>query len=128
MAQTDTNPSLYNQFEIWRFAAPMGKGPAVIKYVLVVSKTDTLTFDKEPYLTVLPLYFAHFQSQMMPSQVQLPFIRGGENSLHELPYDCLVGTHGVFTTRKKNLAEKISFLNDDIQQQVKKQLRERLDL
>lgn len=105
----------------------MGNAPPII-YVLIISQTDTLNLYREPYVTALPLYPATFQGQMMPSQIQLPFLSGGEGTLHQLPFDCLIGTHGIITINKGNLGEKLSYLNDDIQKQVQEQLRERLGL
>lgn len=127
MATTDTNPFLCKQFEIWKLKAPLGKELPIL-FVLVISKTDTLNFHKEPYFTALPLYPALFQGQMLPQQVQLPFIRGGQDSLHDLPFDCLVGTHALVTLDKRNLLHKVAYLNEEIQKQTQKQIRERLAL
>lgn len=127
MALTDTNPSLCKQFELWKLRFPVGNAPPII-YVLIISQTDTLNFHREPYVTALPLYPAAFQGQMMPTQIQLPFLRGGEDTLHQLPFDCLIGTHGIVTINKKNLGEKLAYLNNDLQKQVQEQLRERLGL
>ncbi len=127
MEQTATNPSLCKQFEIWKLKFPIGTHSPTL-YVLVVSQTDLPTFFREPYVTALPLYAANFQHQMLPEQVQLPFIRGGQASLHQLPFDCLIATHGIFTILKVNLESKVAYLNDDIQRQVMAQLKERLGL
>jgi hypothetical protein len=115
----DINPSSHKQFEIWKLGFPLGKEHPV-EYVLVISNTRGLQYSREPQVAVLPLYYSRrAPPQMSKSGFDFPFIQGGKETFHGLPYPVFIATDSVVTILKVGLIEKMSHLNQVQREQVK---------
>lgn len=121
----DINPSSHKQFEIWKLGYPLGREHP-IEYVLVISNTRGLFFSQEPQVAVLPLYHIHrAPPRIGKSETLFPFIRGGKETFHELPYSVFIATDAVTTMPKQSLIEKICHLNQVQREQVIKLINAR---
>lgn len=121
----DINPSSHKQFEIWKLSVPLGR-EYPIEYVLVINNTRGPHYSQEPQVAVLPLHFIHrAPPQMSKSDLKFPFIQGGRDTFHGLPYSVFIATDAIVSMQKVNLVEKISHLNQMQREQVKNLFKER---
>lgn len=122
----DINPSSHKQFEIWKLGAPLGR-QFPVEYVLIISNTRGLLYSQESFVWVIPLYYIkRVPPSMNNPHIKFPYLPGGKETFHQLPYPVFIGVQGMVVMEKVNMVHKMSNLSQQYRQEVIKLVEDRM--